>query len=246
MLLRWTATDAVDFREYKIYQHETSGLDETTGTLIHVSTGIDDTVFTAVSLVPFNTYYFRVYVMNEYGKLGGSNIVSSKTQNANLIGNGGFEIIDPYTNFAEGWNLSAMQSTYAEIDQTQSFDGNNSLHFYGIQGVYAFSSIDTDIDPNLLIPDKKYELTMWVKHDSLAVYHTGWIDLYPGLGRLYQIDGPKKISDWMQHKKVFYTPASLEGTYYGFQFHFAQIVNQIIPDLPLNIWIDNIEIKRVD
>ena len=100
MRLKWTATDAVDFREYKIYQHENSGLDETTGTLIHVSTSIDDTVFTAFSLSPFNTYYFRVYVMNEYGKLGGSNIVSGKTQNVNLIVNGGFEIIDPYTNFA--------------------------------------------------------------------------------------------------------------------------------------------------
>ena len=139
-----------------------------------------------------------------------------------------------------------MQSTYAEIDQTQSFEGNKSLHFYGIQGQYAFSSIDTEIDPHLLIPDKKYELSMWVKHDSLAVYHTGWIDLFPVLDRLYQIDGPKEISGWIQHKKVFYTLASLQGTYYGFQFHFAQIVNEIIPDLPLNIWIDNIEIKRVD
>jgi len=43
--LIWTKSIAEDFREYKIYRHTSSGLDETTGELIHVSTSRTDTCF---------------------------------------------------------------------------------------------------------------------------------------------------------------------------------------------------------
>jgi hypothetical protein len=245
--LKWTSTDATDFREYKLYQHETSGLDESTGTLVHVSTDISDTSSTIGDLNPFKTYFFRVYVMNEYGKLGGSNIVSCTTENINLINNGSFEIINTYTNFADGWNIgSVIQNTYVEIDQTKSYEGNNSLHFWGHKGDYAFSTVETNLDPDQYLPDSKYELSMWVKHDSLASYHQGWIDIYPSNIRMYSINGPKSMSDWRQHTVIFNTPSTMEGTYYGFQFHFSQIMNQIVPELPLNIWIDNIEIKKTN
>ena len=54
--LSWSPTDASDFREYKIYRHITSGLDETTGLLIHVSTSINDTVFNHENLDPLYTF----------------------------------------------------------------------------------------------------------------------------------------------------------------------------------------------
>ena len=41
--LRSSVSDDNDFREYKLYRHNTTGLDESTGTLLHVST--DKTVF---------------------------------------------------------------------------------------------------------------------------------------------------------------------------------------------------------
>ena len=242
--LKWTATDAADFREYKVYQHETSGLDETTGTLIHVATSIEDTVFSVTSLSPFNPYYFRIYVMNDYGKLGGSNIVSALTENQNLIANSGFEVIDSYSNFAQGWETSP--SAYVEIDQTESYDGNNSLHFYGVQGEYSFATVSIDIDPNLFLAGTAYELSMWVKHDSLADYHSGWIDIYPGTFHFLHFDGPRQSSEWVRHTKILYTPSDMTGSYYGFQIHFAQMIKDILPDLPLNIWIDKIELKRKD
>jgi len=77
--LVWDKSTASDFREYKIYRHFTSGLDENTGTLIHVSTFITDTTFTDSLLDPTTTYFYRVYSMNAYGKIGGSNIVSGTT-----------------------------------------------------------------------------------------------------------------------------------------------------------------------
>lgn len=77
--LVWDISNANDFREYKIYRHYSSGLDENTGTLIHVSTLITDTTFTDSLLDVNTTYFYRVYTMNAYGKIGGSNIVSGTT-----------------------------------------------------------------------------------------------------------------------------------------------------------------------
>lgn len=77
--LSWSASNATDFREYKIYRHTSSGLDESTGQLIHVSTAIHDTTFTDTGLNALSDYYFRVYVMNENSRLGGSNIVHTVT-----------------------------------------------------------------------------------------------------------------------------------------------------------------------
>ena len=74
--INWSSSDAEDFREYKIFRHNNSGLDENTGTLTHVSTSIDDTVFFDKNVDEPGDYFYRVYVMNEYGRLGGSNIVS--------------------------------------------------------------------------------------------------------------------------------------------------------------------------
>jgi len=67
-------SDADDFREYKLYRHSTSGFDESTGELLHISTFRNDTSFTD-SIPHSSTYYYRLYQMNEYGRLGGSNIV---------------------------------------------------------------------------------------------------------------------------------------------------------------------------
>ena len=36
-IISWSASNANDFREYKLYRHTTSGIDETTGTLVNVS-----------------------------------------------------------------------------------------------------------------------------------------------------------------------------------------------------------------
>jgi hypothetical protein len=85
--LAWSVYPSGNFYEYKIYRHTTSGLDETTGKLVHIATSAADTVFTDTGaemmggLAPNTTYYYRVYVNNEYGRLSGSNIRSVTTSN---------------------------------------------------------------------------------------------------------------------------------------------------------------------
>ena len=58
-------------------------MDESTGTLLNIVTDINDTILTVnegdfwwggSTLTPNTTYYFRVFVMNSYGRISGSNI----------------------------------------------------------------------------------------------------------------------------------------------------------------------------
>ncbi len=117
--LVWTSTDATDFREYKIYRHSSSGLDESTGTLIHVSTTITDTTFLDENTSSTEMDFYRVYVMNEIGRLGGSNIVAdssftNQTWSSQASGStaslNGICFTDSYTGWAVG-NGGTLLST---------------------------------------------------------------------------------------------------------------------------------------
>ena len=121
-IVRWSPSSASDLREYKLFRHTSSGLDETTGTLIHVSTSRFDTSFTDSKLNALTTYYYRVYVMNEFGKLGGSNIINITTDNRNFIPDGNFENI---SNLPATW-LKSHYIGSAELDQ-ESYSGSYSL-----------------------------------------------------------------------------------------------------------------------
>lgn len=79
VVLQWTQAFARGFREYKVYRHTTSGLDESTGTLIHVSTTREATSFASPE-APGTKYFYRVFVMNDLGRLGGSNLASFTPQ----------------------------------------------------------------------------------------------------------------------------------------------------------------------
>ncbi|WP_136482669.1 carboxypeptidase regulatory-like domain-containing protein [Cognatitamlana onchidii] len=84
--LAWNASNSDDFKEYKIYRSGSSALDEDTGILRHVSTIRNDTTFIddqnspLGGLYPNTDYYYRIYVMNDKGKLGGSSIYKIKTK----------------------------------------------------------------------------------------------------------------------------------------------------------------------
>ena len=125
LAIGWTKSDVSDFREYKLYGHTSSGLDETTGELLHVATLIDDTTF-VYQMPSSETRYFRVFVMNEYGKLGGSNIEFVSSGNINLISTGDFEEWDQ---FNQDWELTG------EISFT------DSIVYRGFRSLFMFSDI---------------------------------------------------------------------------------------------------------
>jgi hypothetical protein len=84
--LSWTRSSDSGFREYKVYRGYTAGLDETTGELIQVFTDRTDTGFidghgmsNNDGLQPGVTYFYRVMVMDDYGKLAGSKVLAVTT-----------------------------------------------------------------------------------------------------------------------------------------------------------------------
>lgn len=85
--LHWSPYTMSNFYEYKVYRHNTSGIDQTTATLIHISTNNSDTTFTDEGIeysggLSSNTkYFYRVYVNNNFGQLSGSNIIDVTTSN---------------------------------------------------------------------------------------------------------------------------------------------------------------------
>lgn len=110
LTLTWNRCEASDFREYKIYIHNSGALDESTGTLLHVATHANDTVLTVnagdfwwagSTLTPNTTYYFRVFVMNSYGRLSGSNIMAATTS-----------LWDDADKFTSNYTI-ALQSSFA-------------------------------------------------------------------------------------------------------------------------------------
>jgi len=203
--LSWNKAEASDFREYKLYRHLSSGLDETTGTLIHVSTEKSDTLFIDENLLPSENYYYRIYVMNDYGKLGGSNIVSFKTEKINLIKNGGFE--DGLLQFPQTWDLiwNAYDYTNIKITDSIAFSGKYSLYLNVPAGVTIHETfVAQTLNKSLISYGKKYRISFMAKYDSFIDENTSnglslelkWCDgtSYLGYPAIRYLDLPKEGS----------------------------------------------------
>lgn len=185
--LSWNSTDAEDFREYKLYRRDSPGLDETTGELIFVSTERSDTSFTDTGLISNKTYYYRVYVMNEYGRIGGSNIVNATTKIGNLVPDGGFEII---SSINDHWNIkngSGANYLTALVDSVKK-EGQYSLYNLNPEA-YTGGAINTWTVLNLNKPislgvQTTYKLSFWVKAKG-KITDIGSIEIYVKQGQTY-------------------------------------------------------------
>ena len=159
--LVWHPTDASDFREYKLYRKGDPGLDETTGDLTFVSTGRLDTTFVDGTTLVGQEYYYRVYILNEFGRVGGSNLVSIQTAIQNLVPDGAF---DYPSSLMQHWEYSASrQDISVTVDSTVSHSGHYSLHVgfvYNAQGTAVPVSL---IRPLSLRPNVPYRLSFYLK-----------------------------------------------------------------------------------
>jgi hypothetical protein len=136
--LAWNKCNASDFREYKIYIHHSAALDESTGTLLNIATNANDTILSinegdfwwgGSTLTPNTSYYFRIFVMNSYGRMSGSNIIRAKT---NLWENA--------HNFTSSYVIQLEYSFAAQGDLTGiDWDGNYfwMLYFKEEGGFYS-------------------------------------------------------------------------------------------------------------
>ena len=252
--ISWNPTDANDFREYKLYRNLTSGLDQTTGTLVHVSTAINDTSFVDNTVNPFTTYYYRVYIMNDFGNLGGSNISSITTLVMNIISNGSFETIDAGTQFPSGWSFLGSQGKFqTELQIAQ--DSSKSIKLQLVLSDWGVNSwvLYQQISPKGVEQGATYRVSFWCKSDSLEEYESMSAFFTTSLGdgnaTLASLDpfieGPKAPKDWTRFSFTFTVPSAIPPNYYltfdviragtmGYSFH-----------LPMNVWLDNVQMEKI-
>lgn len=242
--LAWSPTDADDFREYKVFRNTSSGIDESHGELIHVSTSRMDTLFIDENFNPFTTYYYRVYVMNDYGRLGGSNIVDMQTPQKNIVLNGDFEEIDgnniPY--FWQNWN----NRNFATSDNDESYTGSYSVHFLKDTSYFNHHPFYQIINPNEFEQGKRYRLTYWIKSDSVLDQSGFYVYIrsedWSFSELINPVWGPYDSFEWMEFSHEFTYPYNLSTSNIYLEFY---------PEggsafLPLEYWLDDVELVKIE
>ena len=244
--LKWFPSLSEDFREYKIYRHTTSGLDENTGTLANVSTNRNDTIFTDTNLNPLQNYFYRVFVMNEYGRLGGSNIVNSITKNIEVIKNGNFEIIDPNTNFPLYWYIW-NNANIMSIDSVEKHEGKYSIRIDMDNTSPVHHPLYQTIDPNRLTKGDRYHFSYWLKVDSLDDNSGYWVDIasddWNWAVKINLTSGPMQGFNWQEFTYEFTIPNDIEVSNYLIYFMFEVLSTA---ELHLTAWIDNVSLEKIN
>ncbi|RKN02625.1 hypothetical protein [Aquimarina sp. AD10] len=209
--LEWNTSNDSNFREYKLYRDTTPGLDETTGELIFVSTDKSTNTFEDKYLSASRNYYYRVYVMDNLGLLGGSNLASGKTDTIDLIVNGDFE-----TNGIEFWDYDRIHcGAYYEFElkTDTGYNSSNSIEIDRIIGtgpgicVIGLDQIG-QIEPYSVSAGQEIELSFYYKLEGgLANFRLGiWAEGYPGGMTLISNSGSLiEANDWVYFSKVFRT-----------------------------------------
>ncbi len=240
--LKWMVSDAPDFKEYKLFRHSSSGLDENTGTLIHVFTSILDTTFIDNSVSPITQYFYRIYVMNEFGRLGGSNIVSFTTENAELIINGSFEEIDSNSEFPVSWAVW-NNAPFVVIDTNIVFHGNVSLRADVNEQTANHRPLYQLIDPSLFQQGERYRLSYWIKASEMVSNQPGYYtflrdDNWTWTLFLNRVVGPQPVKDWTLTTYDFTYPADISTSNIRLEFYYEGS-----PEF--QVWIDQVSIKKI-
>lgn len=231
----WNQSDGEDFYEYKLYRHDSPGLDEKSGELVYVSTSKNDTAFRDSSLISNHQYYYRVFLMNKYGKMGGSNIIKVKTRSMNFL-DGDFENLD----FQNYWIKHGMTEYTCHLDSVVKYQGKYSLFANGYYGVEM-----AELKSKLFNLEKNttYELSFMAKYKGFILsleYFGAYI--YQGNKRLnYFYKEPFYVGTvdhnavdvgWLQYRLDFTTTDDNSLIYVDFSFTVD------------NIWLDDIKITK--
>lgn len=239
--ISWDQSGDNKFESYKLYRHTTSGLDETTGELIHVGTSVTENYFTDLTFEAAQTYYYRVYVENKHGLSHGSNIESIETQTISLVTNGSFESGGSLpVNWTIIENNINEPLNSIQIDPALASDGSQSLklHHNTASGCWE-QWIEQHVTLGDLTPGGIYEFSFDYRSDAMI---NSW-----GMGfTLYNssidiaIPFPTFPGDgvWHSFSNQFTLPSNIGSTDPLLRLHFCcQGV--------IDWWIDNVSVIKV-
>jgi len=200
--LNWSQTDDPEFREYKVYRKDDPGIDETTGELIFVSTSEQDTTFIDSTFNAGLTYYYRVYILSAFGKLGGSNVVSTQTPEKLILINGDFEESDT-TNSIPGWDEFNL---IVELDSITVANGKYSLRAKKEENAMGDFNINQDIPGSKFIANQTYIFSLKMKSQNtemgafILYYYNGLHLITPNL-KIFEGE------DWTELSSEFQVPS---------------------------------------
>lgn len=210
--LIWDASVDPDFREYKLYRHTTPGLDESTGELIFVSTTNSITSYVDEDLFANSEYYYRVYVMDDKGKLGGSNLATEKTENVEFIRNGSFEI-----NSTEFWDFYGCPYNEIELDTSMGYNSDNSMQItkVSLEGPCPLYMRQIDqIAQGTITAGQKVELSFYyISEDGPADF---WLRIHDNITGFNLISNGESLAQtstgtWTYYTKEFYVSSEYDN-----------------------------------
>ncbi|MEX1002455.1 MAG: fibronectin type III domain-containing protein [Crocinitomicaceae bacterium] len=241
--LSWSASSDQAFQSYKVYRHKSSGIDQSTGNLIHVETDINGTSFTDSDIDYSETYYYRIYVTSDNGVSPGSNIESISTQTISLVSNGSFEsgvTVPTDWSLVEN-NINEPQNDIS-IDNTTAADSAQSLRFYHNSSTGCWEQwIDQNVALSDLTPNGTYEFSFNYKSNTTFNQSGMGFRLYNGSYTVnIQIPLPTFPGDdvWYSYSSQFVLPDNLGSTDLTLSLHFC---NQGIGYW----WIDNVAVEKI-
>ncbi len=130
MRLTWTETAISNFKEYRVYRSESSGVSESS-VLLAVITNRATTTFTDTGLVARKTYYYRVFLYNQYDDGIGSNQSSAMTAGVGWPWTDNFETNQPGWTFTGSWTRwpgVGRDGSAALVDSPGDY-ANSSCHY---------------------------------------------------------------------------------------------------------------------
>ncbi|MCK8498347.1 carboxypeptidase regulatory-like domain-containing protein [Myxococcus faecalis] len=153
--LSWNPYSGADFREYKLYRAKSAALDESTGTLVYVGMVPGETEFVDEDVRPGDVFFYRLFVMNDFGRLAGSNIKRLPMPNVNLVQGGDFEefaVGSTPTGFTLGPDQQWVVSDERAYSGTRSVRGTGNFS-------NIFDGIKQRIPGKLLVQGARYRLS---------------------------------------------------------------------------------------
>ena len=193
--------------------------------------------------------FYRIYVKNDFGKLGRSHIESILTETPNVIKNGDFENIT--NNRPDIWEFFVSYGGFPFIpDPEIVYDGPYGLKIALNEGNFFDNFLKFKLLIDEIIVGKRYQISFWVKHTAklekrqgvrLTVNEGSWGDI---IFNEKVISGPTDDVDMLEHKMVLIFPQ--DETVNEYYINFSFVVGDKFTGETIAFWLDNVVLKLVE